>query len=308
MGQRSIARRPATLLIAVGLGLALALAIDLARAGSLEAWLARRGIIPAYEARGRIVDVGGRDVYLDCRGTGEPTVILEAGLGSGASTWRATLDGIAAFTRVCAWDRPGIGRSEPRDLHSAADTAGDLRAALAAANEHGPYIVVAHSLGGVYGRVFSDGATLDGEPEASRNGVLAFVMVDTYEPDIGIKDDPTLPAEIRSGYARVIDDTGASIQAGEALDWARTLEELRIGGPVEQPAVMLTVDPYARYLHTDRAIQDAIVAAWLRGMAARYPNGTLEILPNTGHSIQLERPSVVIERLRVLVLSEREVP
>jgi pimeloyl-ACP methyl ester carboxylesterase len=305
MARRSIVRRPAVLLLAAIAGLAIGLAIDVVRMGGLETWQARHGIAPAYEARGTVVDVDGRGVYLDCRGTGEPTVILEAGFGSGASGWGATLDGIAAFTRVCAWDRPGIGRSASRGLHSAADTAADLRAALHAANERGPFVVVAHSFGGVYARVFSDGPVVDGKPDASADAVLAFVMLDTYEPDIGIVDDVSLPSDIRSGIAENLAETAAMLQAGEALDWTRTLEELRLGGPVEQPTVLLTVDPYLRYSDPDPARLDAIVAAWHRGIAALYPSGELEILPNTGHMIHLERPSLVIARVREIVLAAR---
>lgn len=306
--RRSIVRRPAVLLLAAFAGLAIGLAIDVFRTGGLETWLARRGIAPAYTALGRLVNVDGRGIYLDCRGSGEPTVILEAGFGSGASGWGATLDGIAAFTRVCAWDRPGIGRSAPSGLHSAADAAADLRAALLAAGERGPFVVVAHSLGGVYARVFSDGPVIDGEPDATEDAVLAFVMLDTYEPDIGVADDPALPPDIRARIAESLDETAAMLQAGEALDWARTLEELRLGGPVEQPTVLLTVDPYLRYQDPDPARQDAVVAAWHRGIAARYPNGRLDIVANTGHMIHLERPNLVIERVRELVASARSSP
>lgn len=303
--RRSIVRRPALLLLAVIAGLAIGIAIDVARTGGVATWLARRGIAPPYTAQGTVVDVDGRGVYIDCRGTGAPTVILEAGFGSGASGWGATLDGIAAFTRVCAWDRPGIGRSEPRGVHSVADTAADLRAVLAVAGERGPFVIVAHSFGGVYARVFSDGPVIDGEPDASADAVLGLVMLDTYEPDLGIADDAALPADIRDRFARNLDETAAMLAAGEALDWERTMEELRSGGPVEQPALLLTVDPYLRYQDPDPARLDAMVAAWRRGIAARYPSGTLEIVPNTGHMIHLERPNLVIERVRAMVLAAR---
>lgn len=305
MARGSIVRRPAVLLLAALAGLVIALAIDVVRSGGLDTWLARRGIAPAYQALGRVVDVEGRGVYLDCRGAGEPTVILEAGFGSGASGWGAALDGIAAFTRVCAWDRPGIGRSVARGIHAPGDTAADLRAALRATNERGPFVVVAHSFGGVYARVFSDGPLIDGVPEDSADAVLAFVMLDTYEPDLGVAEDPALPPDIRAGIAEHLVQTAAMLQAGESLDWSRTLDELERGGPVEQPAILLTVDPYLRYQDPVRARLDAMVAAWHRGIAARYPNGELEILPNTGHMIHLERPNLVIERVRAFVLAER---
>ena len=278
----------------------LGVGIDVARVGGVEAWLAARGptlsAAVQYDPRGRTVAVDGRAVYLDCRGAGSPTVILEAGFGSGASGWGDVLDGVAAFTRVCAWDRPGIGRSEARGLHSAREAAEDLSTALAGAGERGPFVVVAHSLGGVYARLF---ATI--EPEA----VLAFVMLDTYEPDLGVVDDPAIDAEFRAVVQQSLDDTGAMIASGENLDWAATLRELAQAGLVETPTIFLSVDPRLRYVDPDPARVAVIIDAWHRAIAALYPNGRLEIVPNAGHMLQFDRPGLVIERTRELVLRYR---
>jgi pimeloyl-ACP methyl ester carboxylesterase len=296
-------------LVAVVLaGVLVAAAVDIGRVGALETWLARHGIAWPYDARGAAVSVAGRNVYLDCRGAGEPTVILEAGFGSNAGSWGQTLDGIAAFTRVCAWDRPGLGRSAARGMHSAAETAADLRAALLAAGETGPYIVVAHSLGGVYARVFADGPIVDGSPDPERDGVFQLVMLDTFEPDLGLDLDPALPADARAGFARDIASTGAMIQQGEQLDWSATLAELATVGSIEQFGLLLMVDPWLRFSDPDPARKAAIVDAWYRGLAARYPHGTVEIVPETGHMIHLERPSLVIERVRTIGLGAREAP
>lgn len=284
-------------------------AIDVTRVGGIEAWLASRQervlpTIPPYDARGRLLEVDGRAIYLDCRGEGSPTVILEAGFGSGAAGWGTVLDGVAEFTRVCAWDRPGLGRSDARGLHSARDAADDLRAALRGAGERGPFVIVAHSLGGVYARLFA-AAEPDTNPDANPDAVLAFVMLDTYEPDLGLVDDPTLGADVRAMVRQSIDETGSMIQSGEELDWAAMLEELAEAGPVQLPAILLTVDPKGRYGNPDPAVTAALIAAWHRGIAARYPNGRLEILADAGHMLQFERPNVVIERTRELVLRYR---
>ncbi len=288
----------------VAIGLALGVGIDIVRVGGLEAWLAQRSqampTAPAYDALGRVIQVDGRAIYLDCRGAGSPTVILEAGFGSGAAGWGEALDGVAGFTRVCAWDRPGIGRSEARAKRSGRDTANDLRAALGGAGEHGPFVVVAHSFGGVYARLFAARA-----PAAGSDAVLALVMLDTYEPDRGLVDDPALSAEIRAMIRRSLDETDAMIAAGENLDWAATLAELAEAGPVQRPAILMTVDPKVRYVDPDPAVATAMIDAWHRAIVARYPNGRLEILAETGHMIHLERPSLVIDRIREIVLPYR---
>jgi pimeloyl-ACP methyl ester carboxylesterase len=296
--------RPWLVVGGIAVGLAVGLAIDVARSGGMDTWLVSHGISPPYDARGQTVDVDGGAVYLDCRGAGSPTVILEAGFGSGAAGWGYVLDGVAETTRVCAWDRPGIGRSEAWPLHSGGETARILRAALAAAGEPGPFVLVGHSLGGVYARLFAasaDGASTGG----GRNHVLAFVMIDTFEPDLGVDADPLLSEELRANVRRTIAETGAMIQAGEALDWNATMAELAALGPVEQTGISLWVDPDLRFGEPDPDDKAAIIAAWYRGVAARYPNMALEIVPNTGHLIQLERPSLVTDRIRSVVLDVR---
>ena len=296
---------------ALVIGAAVGLAIDVGRVGGLDAWLTARGPtviptydVPPYDARGRLVQVDGRSVYLDCRGAGSPTVILEAGFGSGADSWGYVLDGVAEFTRVCAWDRPGIGRSAARELHSAGEAEADLRAALDGAGEVGPFIVVAHSLGGVYGRVFAAAGPPGARAATARDEVLAFVMLDTYEPDLGVADDPALSAETRAMVRQSLDDGGAMFRAGEALDWVATLAELRLLNPTELPAVLLMADPSQHYGGHEPAVTASLIAAWYRAMPIRYPKGTLEIVP-TGHQIHLERPDLVIDRVRELVTAQR---
>ncbi len=290
-------------------GLALGVAFDVLRVGGLDAWRTARGphviaSTPPYEARGRRVAVGDIEVYLDCRGSGSPTVILEAGFGSGAAGWGETIDGIAGFTRVCAWDRPGLGRSEAGPIYSAGEAAELLLETLLLAGERGPYVVVAHSFGGVYGRLFAERSEAEG-PDGS---VRSFLMLDTYEPDLGMDIDPSLPEENRSDIRRVLDETAAMLAGGETLDWDRTMAELGAAGAVEQPAILLTVDPRSRWVDPDPAIAELLVQAWHRNMRVRYPQGSFEVAERSGHMIQWDRPDLVIARTRELVERVRSLP
>ena len=312
MARRWPVRRVAIVVAAVVVGAGLGLAIDVARVGGFEAWLAARGPavqsgydVPPYDVRGRPIDVDGRSVYLDCRGWGSPTVILEAGFGSGADSWGYVLDGVAAFTRVCAWDRPGIGHSAARGLHSAGETAADLRVALDAAGEAGPFVVVAHSFGGVYARLFAGAGPPPGRAATTRDTVLAFVMLDIYEPDLGMDADPALAPEVRAFIRQNLDTGAAMLAQGEDLDWGATLQELERLGPTRLPAILLMVEPRQHLTHPDPAVVNAMVDAWYRAIATRYPNGTLEIVPDTGHQIHLERPSLVLDRVRDVVAGQR---
>jgi len=62
---------------------------------------------------GRLLDVGGHTMHIDCTGEGSPTVILDSGLGDSYLSWRKVQPEIAKFTRVCSYDRAGLGYSEP---------------------------------------------------------------------------------------------------------------------------------------------------------------------------------------------------
>jgi pimeloyl-ACP methyl ester carboxylesterase len=100
---------------------------------------------------GRLYDVGGHRLHLDCTGTGSPTVVLESGLGGNSRLWGRIADGTAGTTRVCAYDRAGTGWSD--DASGSRDSSavvGDLHRLLAAAGERGPFVLVGHSTGGAY--------------------------------------------------------------------------------------------------------------------------------------------------------------
>lgn len=111
----------------------------------------------AYPPPGNLIDVGGYKLHLYCIGEGAPTVILDAAFPAQVSNWIWVQSQIAKTTRVCAYDRAGHGwsdlGSEPRD---AKQQARELKTLLEKANEQGPFVLVGHSLGGLYVREFAD--------------------------------------------------------------------------------------------------------------------------------------------------------
>jgi pimeloyl-ACP methyl ester carboxylesterase len=253
--------------------------------------------VPPYVPMGRSVEVDGRAVYLDCRGTGSPTVILEAGFAASAGSWGAVLDGVAATTRTCAWDRPGLGGSQSRGPHTGLQVAADLRAALAAAGEPGPYVVVAHSLGGVYALLF---ASTD-DPGTDEDDVVAFVMLDSFEPLVWIADDPALEPETREGHLDVLAQTGVMIAEGEGLLWDATLAELRALPPTDVPALLLPIEMDRKFGDQSQPIPKTFASAWYRAVELGYRDPTIEVVTGSGHVIQFDRPDVVIERTRAIV-------
>jgi len=128
---------------------------------------------PGFPPPGRFVTVDGARLHLWCIGQGTPTVVLEPGLGGTTLTWSWLQPELAKFTRVCSYDRPGLGWSEaldtPRTGRSQART---LHKLLTAAGETGPFVMVGHSLGGAYARLYRS---------QFRNEVQGLVLLDSVQ-------------------------------------------------------------------------------------------------------------------------------
>lgn len=145
--------------------------------GSAYEVLARRQLASRFPLPGRLVDIGGHRLQIDCRGAGSPTVVFEGGLGtSGALGWSLVHDQVAKTTRACAYSRAGILASDPgvgeRDANAIAD---ELHELLARAEERPPLVLVAQSLGGIYAMAY----TRKYGPE-----VAGLVLVDASHPDM----------------------------------------------------------------------------------------------------------------------------
>ena len=105
---------------------------------------------------GELVDVGGRQLYVECVGSGTPTVLLEAGFGRDSQDWTDVLQELGKTTRTCAYDRAGIGVSEPiAGVHDAGDEIRDLERLLDRGRIEPPYVLVGHSYGGLLARLFA---------------------------------------------------------------------------------------------------------------------------------------------------------
>jgi len=147
-------RRTRRVLVVVGLVIAL-----LAGTGFLYQIIASRVDASRHPAPGKLVDVGGYRLHLNCTGTarpGRPTVILEAAWGGTSLDWSKVQPGAAAFTRVCAYDRAGYGWSDTgRSPRTAGQVVTELHTLLTRAGVAGPYVLAGHSLGGLFVRLYA---------------------------------------------------------------------------------------------------------------------------------------------------------
>ena len=244
---------------------------------------------------GRRVPVGDRALYLDCRGRGGPTVVLEGGI---APDWAAVQGSVAGFSRVCAYDRPDSpgGRSDPTPARTAREVVDDLRAVLAAAGEPGPYVLVGHSLGGLYVQLFAyrhpgEAAGLvlvDPTPEgfAARLDVLEAALLGTPPPGAA----PPSTAE-ETSFAQMRAARAASPFPPVPLV---VLTHGRADDPAERPPGW----PLAEEERIWRELHEEIVRL--------APGGRHVIAEGAGHDIHQDRPELVVAEIRAVVGAVRD--
>jgi len=131
-----------------------------------------------YSAPGQLVDVGGYNLNIYCVGEntdGNPTVILESGLGATTSVWAWIQPEVAKTTRVCSYDRAGMGSSDPSPMpRDAQHIATELHTLLVNAKIAGPYVLVGWSYGGLYARVYAN---------QYREEVAGLILIDSSSPE-----------------------------------------------------------------------------------------------------------------------------
>jgi pimeloyl-ACP methyl ester carboxylesterase len=252
------------------------------------------------------VDVGGYHLYLQCLGTGGPTVLLEAGLEEPAEAWGLVPAGVARFTRVCAYDRAGVGGSDagPRPSSSVM-TATELHMLLRRAGISGPYVLVGHSIGGFHVRVYA--RRYPGE-------VVGLVLLDASHPDQLARDlavlPPYRPGENPALTAVRADLANVQPDPAEGFAWAPSAAQVRASGALGAlPLVVLTrghsplpssfpAGVQARLEGVWRALQDE-----LAGLSSRSEH---LLARQSGHFIQLDQPQLVIAAIEQVVTAVRQ--
>jgi pimeloyl-ACP methyl ester carboxylesterase len=146
-------------------------------------WLVAAGaaeaVSRAHTPRGRMVDIGGRRLRLVCEGpvSAAPTVWMEAGAFSGAADFAAIQERLARKgLRSCAYDRAGMGFSDAGPALRDGDAiAADLDRLIAASGERGPFILMAHSMGGLYVRQYAG---------SHPDKVAGVVLIEAVTPEL----------------------------------------------------------------------------------------------------------------------------
>ena len=143
--------------------------------GATYQWISTRKELAETPPPGRLVDVGGHRLHIWCTGAGEPSVILETGLGGSTVGWGFVQPEVARFTRVCSYDRAGLGYSDPGPSpRTTRRIARELEQLLDRSGIAGPWVLVGASSGGFTARLFAS--------ERSER-VAGLVLVDASHED-----------------------------------------------------------------------------------------------------------------------------
>jgi pimeloyl-ACP methyl ester carboxylesterase len=287
-----------------------------------------------------LVDIGGRSLYLECRGQGSPTVILESGAGGRADVWSRDLEepegtrtmvlpGVAASTRVCAYDRPGTlternpsldpdgplffaSRSDPvPQPRTTQDRVNDLHALLGAAAIPGPYVLVGHSAGGLVVRLYAS---------EYPDEVVGMVLLDSTHEDVWLRFQQALAPDQWAEFEALTVTNQELIDAyPDAERWytaplandATTgqVRQARKDAPLHPMPLFVLAhgipfgDPFSGWPSEK---MEAIMSALQGDLATLVPNARLEVATESGHNIHQDQPERVIDAIRQVVAGVRD--
>ncbi len=250
-----------------------------------------------------LIDIGnGRHLYLTCRGSGSPTVLLEAGAGNNAQIWdqlalppdsdkEAVFPAVASFTRVCAYDRPGtlldddhLSRSDPvSGPRTAQEIVADLHALIDTAGLELPLVLAGHSFGGLVVRLYAN---------TWPDQVAGLVMVDAaHEAYYQGLADLLSPEQYAAAFDPPPTADGVEFEALDPLSSADQVIAAQAVSPLrEMPMIVLT---HQAFPFPDDFPADELEAVWTSGqqqLAALVPGTPLIVATESGHYIQLTSP------------------
>jgi len=250
-------------------------------------------LFAAQTARDASIDLGGYRVHISESGSGPLAVIFEAGLGEDLATWADVQPQVARFARTIAYDRPGLGKSDPSPHpRTVQQMAAELHSLLQAARVAPPYVLVGHSLGGTIVQVFA---------HLYPNEVAGLVLVD---PEDGKLDDmlrahltaadwasrqkamdqalPNMPAAVRA-------EVDAYKKSGKYADEAL---------PLPKVFVVLLTGTKKNPEFPGNPLEQDLKLELHNALLVKIPNSKHVLVPNSRHYIQNDAPALVIEAVR----------
>jgi len=311
-------------------GLMLSVLILLAFAMSAQA---QDSAAPPPSPLGQLVDIGARRLHIHCTGSGSPAVITESGSSSFSIEWVLVQGKVSTFTRICSYDRAGFAWSDRGPAENTVEeTMDDLHRLLRAAGVAAPYVLVGHSIGGMYVRAYQ---------RRYPDEVVGLVLVDaTPEEDAEYlyngKSTPGVQLnydQLASVYAPYLKNPPPQLELPTAVDspynklspelqraevWAERLWRSR----VDMSHSWITAESWRqefvalrnRRLATTHVLGDLPLIVLRRGrrtndvlnqreadLVALSSTGKLVIATESDHEIQLYQPDLVVQAIRDVI-------
>ncbi len=266
---------------------------------------------------GQISIGGGRELYLRCAGRGRPTVILESGIHDSSDVWMLSdaqppvigspnvFDGVARFTHVCMYDRPGTIRYTnppalttrstpvpmPRTLQS---MVADLHALLRSAHVPGPYVLIAHSFGGLIARLYAQTYPRD---------AAGMVLVDAFGTNIKSLFGPLWPK-----YEQLLNYPGISLEndpGWETVNVDGAIRAVQQAKPLPRIplAVLSKTEPFATAPGAPRGLTRKLEQVWPTVQAALVklePLTPQVLVTGSDHYVEINDPDLTISMVRLI--------
>lgn len=231
------------------------------------------------------IAIDGQRLHYELLGDTGPTVVFEAGLGADLSTWEPVAGPVATFAQVFLYDRAGLGQSQPlaqvNQPVTAAAVVSRLRDLLREAGREPPYVLVGHSLGGLYVQMFA--RTYPSEV----SGVLLLDASSAVAPE-----QLKTRAELTPGTAEYLEEEGVPASNREVL----------AAGPFPNiPLIVVAATDHGPFFKE----WEPLLLQLQEGLARLSPQGKLIIAQGGGHDVHQDRPELVVEALRDLVAAVR---
>jgi pimeloyl-ACP methyl ester carboxylesterase len=301
-------------------------------------------LLKQYPPPGQMVDVGGYKMHMQSQGKGGPTVVMEAGAGGFSVDWCQVAPRVSRNCRVITYDRAGLGWSQPSlKPRTAKNIVAELHTMLTNAGVKPPYVLVGHSMGAVYSRMYAH--KYPGE-------VTGMVLLDPGDEQLPVAAGPEVASDIAASAAaasaycnqqekkcasgqfaiklssipldnQMDADTAKEFQALQAAEpwlWATTGQEAASAGTSwaqaraenitsvgNIPLIVLVSDQLVE-LTSNVATNQEANTVWRElqlQLVNESPQGEYEIARNSGHVIQLDQPDKVIDAVDKVVRESR---